>query len=436
MNKTKIVQAKFLPHQAEFMKDTTHFHLALIGGFRAGKTYTLCRKVLQLAIANEHPGVLMSVTHSIVKKSIVPELQRMFAQYGIKYTYKIADSEFRFFINGEEKIIYLLSYESGEDKLIGLTLSYMALDELDVLPLDKAEDIHCRAVSRVTGGKQMQIVITSTPEGYRYLHKFFVYNVDPNNFTDIFDRQQAIDNQKDRRHIVASTLANKHVPLSYAKNILSMYPRKKAIAYLQGQFLNMTNANVYEDFDRTKNHTLKTIDDFPNHPLHVGLDFNLNKMAAVISVIDDNNVYVIDEIFPARDTSDIIRILYARYPNRHITIYPDASGKNGSTIDYGNNNHKILREAGFELRVNNSNPKIEDRILSVQTSIKNYNGDRRIFINPRCTQLINCLEKQPFGKDGKPDKTTGHDHMTDAFGYFIHMIYPAGVRRNNNISYY
>jgi hypothetical protein len=55
-------------------------------------------------------------------------------------------------------------------------------------------------------------------------------------------------------------------------------------------------------------------------------------------------------------------------------------------------------------------------------------GKRRYRVSQdRCPNLVEALEKQPWDKNGEPDKTTGHDHPIDAGGYFIVYRYP--IRR-------
>lgn len=61
-----------------------------------------------------------------------------------------------------------------------------------------------------------------------------------------------------------------------------------------------------------------------------------------------------------------------------------------------------------------------------------FSGERRYLVNPdKCPSYIEALEQQPWGKNGEPDKTTGHDHINDAAGYFIAKEYP--IIRNTMI---
>ena len=71
-------------------------------------------------------------------------------------------------------------------------------------------------------------------------------------------------------------------------------------AYLNGQFVNLTSGAVYPDFDRQLNASFESVQD--GDVLHVGMDFNVLKMAAVIYVTRDNLPHAVDELVGVRDT--------------------------------------------------------------------------------------------------------------------------------------
>ena len=57
--------------------------------------------------------------------------------------------------------------------------------------------------------------------------------------------------------------------------------------------------------------------------------------------------------------------------------------------------------------------------------ILNAAGVRRHKVNTDlCPVLTDGLEQQAYDKNGEPDKSTGHDHIVDANGYFISKRYP------------
>ena len=113
-------------------------------------------------------------------------------------------------------------------------------------------------------------------------------------------------------------------------------------------------------------------------------------------------------------------------------MYPDASGKNRKSNNASTSDIALLEQAGFDVRVNASNPAVKDRVLSVNAML-HKDGKRRYKVNPQmCPNLVECLEKQAYDKNGEPDKSAGFDHALDAAGYFIAYRYPL-VRRTASV---
>ncbi len=84
-----------------------------------------------------------------------------------------------------------------------------------------------------------------------------------------------------------------------------------------------------------------------------------------------------------------------------------------------------MQNAGLNVKAKNTHALVRDRINSVNSKLKAFDGKRSIFINPSCKTLINSLMKQVY-KEGtnQPEKGNGYDHMTDALGYAIEYLFP------------
>ena len=198
-------------------------------------------------------------------------------------------------------------------------------------------------------------------------------------------------------------------------------------AYLDGEFVNLASGAVYPDFSRTLNHTNERIQ--PGEALHIGMDFNVLNMTAVVSVIRDGRPLTLAEVTKVRDTPAMCKLLRSRFDGHGMTIYPDASGQNTSSKDASESDLSILRQAGFTVSVNNVNPAVRDRVNAVCAMILNAEGDRRWLVNTdACPTLTECMEQQPYDTNGEPDKTSGMDHAPDAVGYFLAKRWPV-VRR-------
>jgi hypothetical protein len=88
-----------------------------------------------------------------------------------------------------------------------------------------------------------------------------------------------------------------------------------------------------------------------------------------------------------------------------------------------------LRQAGFTVVVDNTNPAVRDRVNAVNALILNDAGERRWKVNTdACPVLTEAFEQQAYDKNGEPDKKTGHDHPPDAVGYFLVKRWPITKR--------
>lgn len=183
--------------------------------------------------------------------------------------------------------------------------------------------------------------------------------------------------------------------------------------------------NVYHYFNRQKHHTDRTITNNDKY-LHIGQDFNVGACCSTVFVIDSGYPVIVDE-FISHDTRDLCIQLSSRYPNKHISIYPDASGQSRHT-NASESDIDILRAAGFTVMVNGMNPAIRDRINA-------FNGllaHDKIKINTNtCPNLTHALESQGYDKKGMPEKLDEHpsiDDWCDSAGYCIAFKWPvAGI---------
>lgn len=188
---------------------------------------------------------------------------------------------------------------------------------------------------------------------------------------------------------------------------------------------------IYYCFDRRRNHTDDTVK--PGDALHIGMDFNVGKGAAVVFVIRDDLPRAVDEFMEVFDTPAMIEKIKARYKQagqQHlITIYPDASGQNRKSSGASESDLSLLRAAGFTVVVDHANPAVKDRINSVNAMLCNTYDQRRMLVNAtKCPKYTLSLERQIYDDKGEPDKKGGFDHANDAGGYFITKRWPVTSR--------
>lgn len=192
----------------------------------------------------------------------------------------------------------------------------------------------------------------------------------------------------------------------------------------EASFVNYKGV-VYYCFDRRFNHSDEVVQD--KDVLHIGMDFNVGKMSAVTYVFrDKDQLHAVDEFADLFDTPAMIKAIKERYGDRHeIIIYPDASGNNRKSNNASESDISLLKDAGFKVRVNPSNPAVKDRVNAMNGRLCNTLGERNLFVNTKkCPKFTTCLERQIYDDKGEPDKSSGFDHMNDAGTYPVAHLFP------------
>jgi len=404
-------ELQLLKHQYEFCADQETRYLALVGGYGCGKTYSFCVKTIFMAAANVgYRGAIMEPTYSMVKRTLIPAMNEALENLNIPYSFSKSDAIYTLHFQEGDCTVYCLSAENYT-RMAGMNLAFFGVDECDTINKETARSMWNMAISRLRSGKVYQGFTTSTPEGFKFLYEYF--HDEPSNNEKITDRKLIRGKTKD----------NPFIPADFIQSLLDNYPDQLIKSYLEGEFVNLNSGAVYPNFDRVLNHTELSLKDFPNHPLHIGQDFNIGQCASVVSVMHNGNPIVVDEITDTYNTEQLIIRLREKYGKRHITIYPDPAGSQNKT-SASQSDIVMLKQAGFDLNFSKAHPPIKDRVNSVNALLCNSNGNRRLLINTKtCKELTKCLEQQAY-KNGMPDKDSGTDHMLDALGYFIYRTYP------------
>lgn len=180
---------------------------------------------------------------------------------------------------------------------------------------------------------------------------------------------------------------------------------------------------IYYCFNRQTNASSETIK--ARETLHIGMDFNVTKMAGVVYVKRGEQMHAVDEFNNLFDTPAMIDAIKKKYSDHSIAIYPDASGDNRKSNNASETDITMLKKAGFRVYVNNSNPAVKDRINSTNSRFCNTLGERNLFVNiNKCPEFTKCLERHIYDNNGQPDKKSGFDHMNDAGTYPIAFLFP------------
>jgi hypothetical protein len=385
---------------------------AFVGGFGSGKTAAGIARIMRLKRYCPYQDVAYYLpTYPLIEDIAFQRFPALFEKNGIPFKL----NQQKAVMETELGRIIFRNMEQP-DRIVGYEVAHSVVDELDTLPIDKARAVWNKIIARnrqkafTVSGKPVRntVGVATTPEGFRFVYDRWVKN--------------KAEGYALYRAKTADNAAN--LPEDYIKNLQNSYSSSLLAAYLDGEFVNLTAGSVYPEFDRKLNYTLESI--LPREPLHIGLDFNVNNMSAIVCVIRNNNPLALDELTGVRDTPTMIRALLERYQGHPITVYPDASGGATKSVNASLSDITLLRSANFTVLAPSKNPAVKDRVMAVNQIIHNQ-GVRRLLVNPdKCPNLIEGLERQAYNKSGEPDKTAGLDHLNDAIGYLIAYKYGIG----------
>ena len=395
----------------------------MVAGYGAGKSEALFTRLLATKI--QHPKSILSYyapTYGLIKDIFYPRIEDMLDRTSLSWRLNKADNNI--IIKNYGKIICRSMEIPG--KIVGYETYHSFVDELDTLSQSQAEEVWVKILGRnrqtFEGSCKNQIFVASTPEGYRFCYHKFGNEPKPG-----------------YEMIKAPTSSNPHLPEDYVDTLRESYPENLIDAYLNGEFVNLKGAMVYEQYDKDLNDTNREI--LPTDELHIGIDFNVGNMNATIHIKDRDrnfNPTAVGEITGLSDTPALIQVLLKfRYKGHPIYLYPDASGKSRKTIDASLSDLQLLSDAGFKLRVPHSNPPVKDRIISMNAMFCNGEHNRRYLVNKTaCPEYSAALSQQIYGKNAQPEKDRSNniDDLNDGAGYFIHHEY-AVVRRQFSPAY-
>lgn len=411
--------------QAQFLA-MPHKFKAYVAGFGSGKTWVGCGGICKGMW--EHPRInqgYFAPTYPQIRDIFYPTVEEVAFDWGLKVQINESNKEVHFYAGRQYRGTTICRSMEKPATIVGFKIGNALVDELDVMPALKAQQAWRKIIARMrykVAGLRNGIDVTTTPEGYKFVYQQFVKAVrDKPELATLYGLVQA------------STFDNEaNLPDDYIPSLLASYPPELIKAYLRGHFTNLTSGTIYHQFDRKLNNC--TDEEQPGEPLFIGMDFNVGKMAAIVHVKREGLPRAVRELVKVYDTPAMIKRIqeeFWRYEggryvtSRQIYIYPDASGDSRKSNCASLTDIAQLKEAGFSVMVNASNPPVKDRINSMNAMFCNALGERRYLVNvQRCPVYTESLEQQVWDKNGEPDKKADNDHPNDGGGYFIVKDYP------------
>jgi len=387
-------QERFLLSEAKYP--------AFVAGFGSGKSEIMAYSALGDAAHSATALIgLYAPTYDLVRLITGPRICAKLQEQGIPHKW-----------NKQENIVYTSWPRFGDfvmrtmdnpERIVGYETYRAHVDELDTLKIENARkawnQIIARNRQRPEGIKRPfnRVSAYTTPEGFRFVYERWAKEI-----------------TQGYEYFQAPTYSNPFLPDDYVDNLRNSYPAELIDAYIEGRFVNLTSGSVYRSYGREANRSSETLKQ--GEPIKMGMDFNVGNMAACVFVLRENDWHCVDELKGGADTPSMIETIKTRYEGRSVTIYPDASGQNTSSKGASLSDIGLLRKAGFKIRAKDSNPRVKDRVLSVNMGFQN----RKVWVNPdTCPETARCLEQQAYDKNGEPEKSSGVDHQNDATTYPI-----------------
>lgn len=393
-------------HQLEIISDPARFKV-IVAGRRWGKTHL---SLFDLLI-NEQDGAwkkpnmknwFVAPTYRQAKNIAWQILKDIVYEYPRLIKKKNESGLSIEFINNS---IIELKGADNEDSLRGVGLNKVNPDEFAYMKKEAWTEVLRPALT----DKKGTAMFIGTPDGFNYFHDLYVKGLSgEDGFKSWFFK--SIDSPFiDPAEIEA------------ARNELD----ERTFRQEYEASFETAAGRVYYSFDRNFNLTEQEYQ--KEAPIKLCLDFNVDPMVWEVVQTIQGIDYVVDEVCGHNTNTELMakRIGDLFGYRNYFQIYGDYSGTFRSTKSLATD-YQIIREIlpNVEIKVQ-PNPPVIDRVNAVNSRLCNARGDRRLFINPRCKELIKDLEQVVWLENKREiDKSNiNRTHASDALGYYIEYEY-------------
>ena len=383
----------------QIVSDDTNRFKVVVAGRRWGKSWLSMHEMAKYARFPNSKIFYVAPTYKMCKQILWDDLKEKFIR--CRWAKKINESDLTITLVNNSQI-YLRSGDNP-DNLRGVSMDYLVMDEAAMIDHKMWTEVCRPALS----DRQGHGLFIGTPKGAANWAK------------DLYDRGFVGDDWASWQF---TTLDGGNVTAEEIEAAKDDLDERTFRQEYMASFETYSNV-IYYNFDHKKLFREQMEVDVKDI-LHIGMDFNVSPISAVIAKSDGKTIQVFDNIeIYGSNTQEMCDEIKERYPNNRIIVYPDASG--GARSTKGISDHRILQQNGFVVKAPRRNPAVKDRINSVNAALQNANGDSRLSIYFKCKRVIESLEKHTYkGDTRQPDKESGFDHLTDALGYLVNSILP------------
>ena len=390
--------------QNEVAKDSSRFKV-VVAGRRFGKTYLSLREICYRARIPNQEIFYITTSYRAAKMILWKPLKKRLMD--LRWAKKINESELSILLKNGSTIS--LKGAEEPDRLRGVSLSYCVIDEAAEC---KLKELWGEIVRPALADQQGGALFIGTPKGKN------------NPFYDLYVNGNQTQNWKSWQFTTLDGGFVKEEEIEAAKRDMSERQFRQEFLATFESYEN----RVAWSFDRDKH--LHDRLDFDTSIIHVGMDFNVNPMTAVIAVREGDTVYTIDELnVYSSNTEEVAQEIKDRFPKSKVFVYPDPSGSRKQSVSGGLSDHIILQNAGFIVKAPRKHDPVKDRINALNARFRSADGENHLYISKSNKYTVESLDKHTFKEGtGIPDKDTGYDHMFDALSYMIAYLFP--VRKN------
>jgi hypothetical protein len=398
-----------LPSQKRFHESAARFK-GFSGPIGSGKSQALCQEALKLSYVNPgRTGLLGAPTFPMLRDATQAALIEILERNKIPYEWNRAEN-FTLLKDTRSRILFRAVEEF--ERLRGSNLAWFGLDELTYT----SEEAWLRLEGRLRDPEATRLCgfAVWTPKGYDWVYERFVS-------AQVEGYETVMASPFENRFLL------ERIP-DYYERLKHSYDARFYQQEALGEYLAMSGGRVYFAFDRMEN--VRDLEAERGLPLMWALDFNVDPMCSVVAQVDGQQVSVLDEIVLSRastyDACEEFGRRFAEHP-AGLVVHADASGARLQTS--GTTDVEILRnflregpygEARF--RIPRSNPPVRDRVTLMNAKLESAAGERSLWIDPRCKELIKDLEQVTYQENSMlidKDRDPRRTHLSDALGYLV-----------------
>ena len=389
--------------QREVSSSPARFRV-VIAGRRWGKTHMACRELARFARHPDRRIWYIAPSYRMAKQIAWDHLKARL--YSLNWIAKVNESDLSIkLVNGSQ---IALRGADNPDSLRGVFLDFCVFDEFAMID----EKAWTEVIRPALSDRQGSALFISTPMGRNWAFDLYNRGVDKTEHSWESFTYTTLEGGNVTEAEIESARTDMD-ERQFKQEYLASFETYEGVIYY-----NFSRANVVEAaaIPRT---------------VIIGMDFNVSPAVAVCMSRTADGLHIFDEIVMySSNTDEMVTEINRRFGDRTIIVYPDPAGAQRKTSAGGRTDITILQQAGYQVKYKPQHPAVRDRINAVNALLCNASGQRRLFVDPGCRKTIESLEKQTYKQDTLvPNKDDGYDHMNDALGYAVEMLFP--IKRTN-----